>query len=161
MITTGIPQQFSFECAFRARRPPVTPWYLFHVTNHYEESQLSVTLNPSKYTLGLELPDVDGNLQQVLFRHQTLFDRLWHKVMLGVTESQATLWVDCKPVQGVRGEYAEPFQPRGYFDATGGHLYVSKMVQTAESVPVGLILLLLDVFLTQCLIAHCCLSFKP
>lgn len=133
---TGIPHQFSFECAFRARRPPIQPWYLFHVTNHYEQSQLSVTMNPDEHTLGLELPDSYGNLQQVTFRHQRLFDQSWHKVMLGVTDSAAMLWVDCKPVQGMRGEYQEQFNPRGYFDATGGHLYVSKMMQTPETVPV-------------------------
>lgn len=94
-------------------------------------------MNPTQQTLSLQLPDIDGNLQTVLFRHAALFDRRWHKVMLGVSQDEATLWVDCQPVPGIRGHYVEQLEPRGYFDVTGGHLYVSKMVETTETVPVS------------------------
>lgn len=137
----GIPHQFSFECTFRARQPPLTPWYLFHVTNYYEESQLAVTMYPEQQTLGLALPDAHGRLQNVFFQHEMLFDSSWHKVMIGVSPNEAKLWVDCKQVAGVHGEYVEPLEARGRFDTRGGHLYVSKMMKTNEqmaedSVPV-------------------------
>lgn len=65
----GFPHQFSFECTFRTRQPPEVPWYLFHITDSYERSQLSVTLDPTREILQLALPDVDGNLQMASFRH--------------------------------------------------------------------------------------------
>lgn len=70
----GFPHQFSFECTFRAREELVLPWYLFHVTDSFEQSQLSVTLDPRRELLHLELPDVDGNLQMVTFRHHEVKD---------------------------------------------------------------------------------------
>lgn len=110
-------------------------WHLFHLTNHYEQSQLSITLNPSRQIIALQLPDIDGNLQKVMFRHEALFDRRWHKIMFGVSQTEATLWVDCKPVAGIRGRYVEKLEPRGFFD-TDGYLFISKMVETTETVPV-------------------------
>lgn len=65
----GFPHQFSFECTFRTRQPPEVPWYLFHITDSYERSQLSVTIDPLKSSLQLALPDVDGNLQISTFEH--------------------------------------------------------------------------------------------
>lgn len=115
---------------------PATPWYLFHLTDYYEESQLSITMDPRQHVLELALPDVDGNLQRVAFRHSSLFDRRWHKIMLGVSQDKATLWVDCQPVFGIRGDLIEPLEPRGQFDATGGHLYVSRLVDVPVTVPV-------------------------
>lgn len=139
----GIPHQFSFECTYRARQPPMAPWYLFHVTNFYERSQLAVTMYPKEETLGLALPDANGGLQNVFFKHEKLFDKSWHKVMLGVTRNEAKLWVDCQQVVGVRGSYVEQLEARGGFDTSGGHLYVSQMMKTrrdmvVESVPIDL-----------------------
>lgn len=65
----GFPHQFSFECTFRTRQPPAVPWYLFHITDSYERSQLSVTIDPTRSALQLALPDVDGNLQMATFEH--------------------------------------------------------------------------------------------
>lgn len=132
----GIPHQFSFESTFRTRLQPSAPWYLFHVTDTYESSQLSVTLDPIQQLIGIGLPDVLGNVQRVYFRHSSLFDRSWHKVMLSVARDQATLWVDCIPVVGARGEYYEPLLPRRAFDTSGGHVYVShSLEETVQSTP--------------------------
>jgi collagen type IX alpha len=64
----GTPFQFSFECTYRERQKQPDPYYLFHLSNSQEESQLSVTLNPGKETLQLSLPDARGDLQTVEFR---------------------------------------------------------------------------------------------
>lgn len=125
----GIPHQFSFESTFRARVQPATPWYLLHVTNSYEASELSVTLDSIQQLVGIGLPDVLGNVQRVYFHHANLFDRSWHKVMLSVANDRATLWVDCIPVPGIRGEYFEPLLPRRAFDTSGGHIYLSRTVE--------------------------------
>lgn len=43
--------EFSFECTYRERQKQQDLWHLFHFTDFHEESQLSVTLNPSRETL--------------------------------------------------------------------------------------------------------------
>lgn len=65
----GIPDDFSFECTFRTRQVPQEPWYLFHLTDSYERSQLSVTMYPDDQLLQLGIPDATGNIQTVEFRH--------------------------------------------------------------------------------------------
>lgn len=66
-----------------------------------------------------------------------LFDESWHKVTIGVAQDQATLYVDCEPVQGLFGEYYTPLEPRGPVDATGGYLSVARQVARPISVPVS------------------------
>lgn len=68
----GTPFEFSFECTYRERQKQPDPWHLFHLTNSYEESQLSVTLNPADETLQVSLPDAEGDLQTVEFRHASV-----------------------------------------------------------------------------------------
>jgi len=70
----GVPHQFSFECTFRMRRPQQQSWYLFHLTDSYEKSQMSVVINPRRETLELALPDVNGDIQTVAFRHAMVSD---------------------------------------------------------------------------------------
>lgn len=72
----GFPHQFSFECTFRTRQAPIVPWYLFHITDSYERSQLSVTIDPAQSSLQLALPDVDGNLQMATFEHHEVSEEL-------------------------------------------------------------------------------------
>lgn len=128
----GIPHQFTFESTFRARVQPLTPWYLIHVTDSYERSQLSIVLDPTQYIVGIALPDIRGDAQMVYFRHESLFDEEWHKVTLGVTVDHAVLWVDCIQVQGIRGEYFEALLPRKAFDKTGGHITVSRLINQID-----------------------------
>lgn len=68
----GTPFQFSFECTYRNRQPQLNPWHIFHLTNSHHESQLSVTMNPLRKTLALSLPDSQGELQTVEFRHSSV-----------------------------------------------------------------------------------------
>lgn len=132
----GLPHQFSFECTFRADQPPESSWYLFHLTDSYEQSQLSVIMNPQRETLELSLPDANGELQRVEFYSNRLFESQWHKVSIGVTHDQAFLYVDCAPVPHYEGYYA-PLLPRGYFDTTGGYLSVARLVSDEYTVPVS------------------------
>lgn len=131
-LCIGIPHQFVFESTFRAREQPITPWYLIHVTDSLEQSQLSVVLDPTQYIVGIGLPDVQGAAQMVYFRHVSLFDEEWHKVTLSVSNDRAVLWIDCIQVQGVRGEYFEALLPRKAFDKTGGHISVSRLINQID-----------------------------
>lgn len=124
----GIPYHFWFESTFRARLQPSEPWYLFHVTNSHDVSQISVTMDPIQQLIGIGLPDILGNVQRVYFHHSSLFDRSWHKIMLSVVKDRATLWVDCQQVNGFRGEVYEPLLPRRKFDTNAGHAYISRFV---------------------------------
>jgi collagen type IX alpha len=68
----GTPFQFSLECTYRNRQPQPSPWHIFHLTNSRYESQLSVTMNPLRKTLAISLPDSQGDLQTVEFRHSSV-----------------------------------------------------------------------------------------
>jgi hypothetical protein len=53
-----------------------------------------------------------------------------------VTNDQARLWVDCRPVQGLDGGYTAALQPRGQFDANDGYVSVAKMASNPVAVSV-------------------------
>uniref|UniRef100_A0A336MTY9 CSON001286 protein n=1 Tax=Culicoides sonorensis TaxID=179676 RepID=A0A336MTY9_CULSO len=125
----GIPHQFSFECTYRSHEETNAPWYLFHLSNSYEESQMYVKLNPTHSTLEVSLPQIDGHLQVVEFEHRELFDHRWHKVMLGVTHEKASLWVDCQPVRYLDGTYDAQLEARGYFDTSEGYVSVARFAE--------------------------------
>jgi hypothetical protein len=61
---------------------------------------------------------------------QQLFDQRWHKIMLGVTDDQARLWVDCEPVESVQGLIESPLKQRGYYDTDGGILSIGQIADT-------------------------------
>lgn len=56
--------------------------------------------------------------------------------MIGVSENQANLRVDCERVEDVRGGFDAELQPRGRFDESGGHLSVAQKVAYPYSVQV-------------------------
>lgn len=78
-----------------------------------------------------------GRTILILVHFVQLFDESWHKVTIGVAQNQATLYVDCEPVQGLFGQYYTPLEPRGPVDATGGYLSVARQVARPISVPVS------------------------
>lgn len=127
----GIPHQFSFESTYRSRERAVEPWYLFHLSNAYEESQMYVKVDPSSYTLEVSLPMITGELQVIEFENRQLFDQSWHKVMLGVTHEQASLWVDCQPVRYEDGTYSAKLETRGYMDTSAGYVSVARFAESS------------------------------
>lgn len=56
--------------------------------------------------------------------------------MIGVSENQANLRVDCERVEDVRGGFDAELKPRGRFDESGGHLSVAQKVANPYSVQV-------------------------
>lgn len=71
--------------------------------------------------------DMCGILINELFFLQ-LFDERWHKIMLGVTDTRAKLWVDCKPVKSVDGYIESPLRERGAYDIDNGYLSIAQTV---------------------------------
>lgn len=47
--------------------------------------------------------------------------------MLGVTDNQAILWVDCKPVKSVGGFLESPLAQRGRYDIENGQLSIAQL----------------------------------
>lgn len=80
----GTPFQFSFECTYRQRQQQANSWHMFHLTNQYQESQLTVTMNPDRQTLAVSLPASDGELQTVEFRHSSVSGYKEWKIFLWV-----------------------------------------------------------------------------
>jgi len=62
-----------------------------------------------------------------------LFDDRWHKIMLGVTDNRAKLWVDCKPVKSVDGQLESPLRQRGQYDINNGYLSIAQIVDNQKN----------------------------
>lgn len=124
----GIPYHFWFESTFRVRYQPQQEWYLLHVTNSHEVTQISLTMDSSQQWIGIGLPDVNGNVQRVFFRSSNLFDVSWHKILVSVVRDQVQMWIDCEQVLGSRGDFVEQLVPRKKFETNGGHTYISRYV---------------------------------
>lgn len=73
------------------------------------------------------------SLTHSLFLNQQMFDDRWHKIMLGVTDNRAKLWVDCQPVKSVDGYIEYPLKTRGYYDINDGHLSIAQHVNQRHS----------------------------
>lgn len=64
----GLPQQFSFICTFRTRKPPKTAWNIIRISDLRQRPQFQVTLNPRKNTIEFGINDFSGKLQTLVFR---------------------------------------------------------------------------------------------
>lgn len=125
----GVPHQFSFECTYRNRETSLNPWYMFYLSNSFEESQMYVKMNPSANTLEISLPQVNGDLQIIEFEHDNFFDENWHKIMIAVSHERASLWVDCQPVSYIHGSFEAHLEARGFFDTAGGHISIARFAE--------------------------------
>lgn len=127
VLPRGIPTHFWFEATFRSQLQFDHPWYLFHVTNAYDVTQISITFDMANQLIGIGLPDIMGNVQRVFFHHSSVFDHNWHKIFVNVLHDQVHLWIDCQKVMGARGDDTEPLLPRQQFQ-TDGRTYIARYV---------------------------------
>lgn len=67
IFPTGLPEQFSFVCTFRARKVPKASWHLLRVAGAAGDTQLAVQLNPRRESVELQLVDYQGQLQTIAF----------------------------------------------------------------------------------------------
>lgn len=128
VFPSGIPDHFWFESTFRNQYQPLQPWYLLHVTNSHEVTQISVSMDSTQQSVAIGLPDVMGNVQRVFFHNSNLFDSSWHKILVSVVRDEVRMWIDCQQTLGVRSDTAEQLLPRKKFETNGGHTYISKFV---------------------------------
>lgn len=129
----GIPYHFWIESTFRARYQVPQAWYLFHVTNSHEVTQISIVIDSVQQSIGIGLPDIMGNVQQVFFHNSNLFDNAWHKLLVSVVKDQVQLWIDCQQVYGIHGSTVEQLLPRKKFETNGGHVYISRFIDETNN----------------------------
>lgn len=94
----GVPFEFSFECTYKAYQPQQDPWHLIHLTNSYEESQLCVTMNPDRQTLEVSLPDINGDLQTVEFKHSSVSMKRKSQKMVALKINSLNITKDMKKI---------------------------------------------------------------
>lgn len=136
----GFPAQFTFECTHRVPEQPIVPWHLFYMTNEFNLLELSITINPVRRSVDLSLSKKGYVFEESYsFYHNELFDQSWHKIMLSVTQVKASLWIDCKPIPLANGNFVAELDAH-YPEINNGYVYVSKIDQTMETVPVCIII---------------------
>lgn len=69
----------------------------------------------------------------LLILTQQLSDQCWHKIMLGVTDDRAKLWLDCQPVRSVQGYIESPLKERGDYYTQDGYLSIVQIANTRTS----------------------------
>uniref|UniRef100_A0A1A9WS36 Thrombospondin-like N-terminal domain-containing protein n=1 Tax=Glossina brevipalpis TaxID=37001 RepID=A0A1A9WS36_9MUSC len=135
----GVPDEFSFESTFRlSPQQYLDDFYLFELSGHQYESQMSVSVSPLDNSIEFTLPKSDGSVQTVTFEEIKISDSLWHKVMLGVSMDSVRLWVDCKPMLDDDGNYIAPLEVRGPIDASNGIFTIARNRRTMQTVPIDL-----------------------
>lgn len=90
-------------------------------------------INGQTKSVAFSYKGLDGSLQTTAFsKFPSLFDSQWHKIMIGVERSSATLFVDCKRIESL------PIKPRGKIDIDG-FAVLGKVVENPQvSVPVSI-----------------------
>lgn len=64
----GIPDEFSFESTFRlSQGQELDDFYLFELSTHQYESQMSVSVSPLDNSIEFSLPKYDGSVQTITF----------------------------------------------------------------------------------------------
>ena len=63
----GLPQQFSFICTFRTKKPPKTAWNIIRISDIRQRPQFQVTFNPRKTSIEFAITDFQGKLQTLVF----------------------------------------------------------------------------------------------
>lgn len=147
----GLPEQFSFICTFRTRKPPKTSWSIIRISDIRQRPQFQVTLNPRKSAIEFSIADYQGTLQTLTFRRAQVsrlaattnktfravtpivspqvFDKEWHKVHFGVHRQKVVLYIDCELSEEL------PLDVRGKIDVNG-EIAISKVFGTRRTVPV-------------------------
>jgi len=127
----GLPQQFSFICTFRTKKPPKTAWNIIRISDIRQRPQFQVTFNPRKTSIEFAITDFQGKLQTLVFTKAQVFDKEWHKVHFGVHRERVVLYIDCEFSQEL------PLDVRGPIDVNG-EIAISKVAGTKRTVPMEL-----------------------
>lgn len=108
-------------------------WNIWQIQDSSGKEQVGVKINGQTKSVAFSYKGLDGSLQSAGFSNApSLFDSQWHKVMIGVERTSATLFIDCVRMESL------PIKPRGQID-TDGFTVLGKLADNPRvSVPVSI-----------------------
>lgn len=90
-------------------------------------------INGQTKSVAFSYKGLDGSLQTAAFSNlPSLFDSRWHKIMIGVEKTSATLFIDCIKIESL------PIKPRGQIDVDGFAVLGKLEDNSQVSVPVSI-----------------------
>ncbi|XP_072907157.1 uncharacterized protein [Hemitrygon akajei] len=126
----GFPTEFSMVATFRMREDtPRMVWDLWEITDSYGDEQFRLRLYSETKAVEIYSAAALGGGVTTFENVGQLFDRDWHKLSLGMTRTQLTLFVDCQQVGTV------PFQLLGSI-AIDGVSAIAKGATSDATLPV-------------------------
>lgn len=134
LYPSGLPEEYSFLTTFRMTGSTLEKnWSVWQIQDSSGKEQVGVKINGETKSVAFSYKGLDGSLQTVTFSNlPSLFDSQWHKIMIGVERSSATLFVDCNRIESL------PIKPRGQIDVDG-FAVLGKLVDNPQvSVPVSI-----------------------
>lgn len=108
-------------------------WNIWQIQDSSGKEQVGVKINGQTKSVSFSYKGLDGSLQSADFsRLPSLFDSQWHKIMIGVERTSATLFLDCVRIESL------PIKPRGQIE-TDGFAVLGKLADNPRvSVPVSI-----------------------
>lgn len=134
LYPSGLPEEYSFLTTFRMTGSTLEKhWSIWQIQDSSGKEQVGVKINGQTKSVAFSYKGLDGSLQSAAFSNlPSLFDSQWHKIMIGVERSSATLFVDCKRIESL------PIKPRGQINVDG-FAVLGKLVDNPQvSVPVSM-----------------------
>lgn len=134
LYPSGLPEEYSFLTTFRMTGSTLKKnWNIWQIQDSSGKEQVGIKINGQTQSVAFSYKGLDGSLQTAAFSNlPSLFDSQWHKIMIGVERSSATLFVDCIRIESL------PIKPRGPID-TDGFAVLGKLADNPQvSVPVSI-----------------------
>lgn len=134
LYPSGLPEEYSFLTTFRMTGSTLRKnWNIWQIQDSSGKEQVGIKINGQTQSVAFSYKGLDGSLQTAAFSNlPSLFDSQWHKIMIGVERSSATLFVDCIRIESL------PIKPRGPID-TDGFAVLGKLADNPQvSVPVSI-----------------------
>ncbi|PNI88241.1 COL9A1 isoform 2, partial [Pan troglodytes] len=115
LYPSGLPEEYSFLTTFRMTGSTLKKnWNIWQIQDSSGKEQVGIKINGQTQSVVFSYKGLDGSLQTAAFSNlSSLFDSQWHKIMIGVERSSATLFVDCNRIESL------PIKPRGPIDIDG------------------------------------------
>lgn len=134
LYPSGLPEEYSFLTTFRMTGSTLEKqWNIWQIQDSSGREQVGVKINGQTKSVAFSYKGLDGSLQTAAFLNlQSLFDSRWHKLMIGVERTRATLFIDCIQIDSL------PIKPRAQIDAEG-FAVLGKLADNPQvSVPVSI-----------------------
>lgn len=134
LYPSGLPEEYSFLTTFRMTGSTLEKnWSIWQIQDSSGKEEVGVKINGQTKSVAFSYKGLDGSLQSAVFSNlPSLFDSQWHKIMIGVERSTATLFVDCNRIESL------PIEPRGQINVDG-FAVLGKLADNPQvSVPVSI-----------------------